>query len=226
MDRYFKNHSAISKDEQAVLTEKHVLVAGCGGLGGYVIELLSRLGVGHITVVDGDIFNETNLNRQLFCTENTLGKEKAPAAAERISVVNPLVQIKSVCTYINEENVSEFVSGQDVVIDALDNKDSRSILMDGAAKAGIPLVHGAIAGWTGRVSVLYSGDESAQIILSGSGSSGLEKLSGNLSFTAALVASFQAAETVKILIGRGNTEGSRIIEIDLLNDNFECIFIK
>lgn len=226
MERYLRNQTAISKNEQILLANKHILIAGCGGLGGYITELLARIGVGYITVVDGDVFNESNLNRQLFCTGNTLGKKKALAAAERISLVNPLVQIQSVCAYINEDNVSEFLSGKDVVVDALDNKESRRILMEGAEKTKIPLVHGAIAGWTGRVAVVYPGDDSTQLIFSGSGSVGLEQINGNLSFTAALVASFQAAETVKLLIGRGNTEGSRLIEIDLLNDNFECIFIK
>ena len=86
-ERYDRS-GIFSCNQQEELGEKSVAVIGCGGLGGYAIEMLARVGVGHLRVCDGDAFAETNLNRQLLCTEDMLGKSKAEAAAERIRAVN------------------------------------------------------------------------------------------------------------------------------------------
>jgi tRNA A37 threonylcarbamoyladenosine dehydratase len=75
---------AFSKEENELFRNKSVAVIGCGGLGGYIIEMLARLGIGNITVVDGDVFNETNLNRQLYSSPNVIGKNKALIAKNRI----------------------------------------------------------------------------------------------------------------------------------------------
>ncbi|NLG41191.1 MAG: HesA/MoeB/ThiF family protein, partial [Chloroflexi bacterium] len=83
MLRYLRNHDAISEAEQAILAQKRVLVVGCGGLGGYVIECLARIGVGYLRVVDGDVFDETNLNRQLLSSNMNLGRPKTLAAQQR-----------------------------------------------------------------------------------------------------------------------------------------------
>lgn len=90
-DRYARNLRSLTTDEIARLHDARVLVAGCGGLGGHVIECLARTGVGAIVVIDCDAFEETNLNRQLLATEDTLGTSKARAARERIARVNPVV---------------------------------------------------------------------------------------------------------------------------------------
>ena len=92
MERYLRNHDAISQTDQAILAEKHVLVVGCGGLGGMVIECLARIGLGHLRVVDGDVFDETNLNRQLLSSTMNLGRPKTLAAQQRVMAVNPLVK--------------------------------------------------------------------------------------------------------------------------------------
>lgn len=88
-DRYARNLRSLTTDEIARLHDARVLVAGCGGLGGHVIERLARTGVGAIVVIDCDAFEETNLNRQLLAAEDTLGTSKARAARERIARVNP-----------------------------------------------------------------------------------------------------------------------------------------
>lgn len=86
--RYLRNFDALTEEEFRALRAGRVLVVGCGGLGGHLIELLARLGVGSLTVVDGDVFEETNLNRQLLSTEALLGCSKAQAAADRVRAVN------------------------------------------------------------------------------------------------------------------------------------------
>ena len=218
MNRYERNAPAFSVDEQAVLAEKRVLVAGCGGLGGYIIEFLGRVGVGHITVADGDVFAVSNLNRQLLSTTQTLGKPKPECAKERMGAVNPEVEVTPVCAYITEENADEMVAGHDIIVDALDNGKTRMILTAAAKKAGIPFVCGAIGGWHGRVIVLYPGDN-VDFLWQGDAA----PQTGNLCFTAAHVASVQAAETVKVLLGRPGVIRGKLLEIDMLGSIWDEI---
>ena len=216
MLRYLRNHDAISEAEQAILAQKRVLVVGCGGLGGYVIECLARIGVGHLRVVDGDVFDETNLNRQLLSSSMNLGRPKTLAAQQRVMAVNPLVEVEAFQSLLTAENAVQLLEGCDVAVDALDNIPSRLVLQQAARSAGIPLVHGAVAGWIGQVCVVQPGQDLLNSLYPAStDTQGEEQETGTLSFTAALTASWQAAETVKLLLGKPGLHGE-ILEIDLL----------
>lgn len=222
-DRYERNREAITPGEQQLLAEKHVLVVGCGGLGGYIIETLGRLGVGYITVVDGDVFQPSNLNRQLLSSMENLGRSKAEAAAERMAAINPEVQVIPVSEYLTAENAAALLRGQDAVVDALDRAQARLLLAEHAARAGIPVVHGAIAGWCARIAVIFPGDPTLNLLYGGEPGQGLERVTGNLSFTAACTASFQAAETLKLLLGRGRVRRGATLELDLLTGAVEWL---
>lgn len=220
MLRYLRNHDAISEAEQVILAQKRVLVVGCGGLGGHVIECLARIGVGHLRVVDGDVFDETNLNRQLLSSSMNLGRPKTLAAQQRVMAVNPLVEVEAFQTLLIAENAVPLLDGCDVAVDALDNIPSRLVLQQAAKTAGIPLVHGAVAGWIGQVCVVQPGQELLNSLYPASmDTQGEEQETGTLSFTAALTASWQAAETVKLLLGKPGLDGE-ILELDLLNSSF------
>jgi molybdopterin/thiamine biosynthesis adenylyltransferase len=216
--RYIRNHKAISEEQQELLKNKRVLVVGCGGLGGYVIECLGRLGVGHLVVVDGDVFDETNLNRQLLSSIMHLGKPKVLAAQQRMQAINPLVKVDAHQVRITDVNAPGLMQGCDLVIDALDNIPSRMVLIKAARDADIPLVHGAIAGWFGQVYIVKPGDKELEILYESSPSEkGVEIELGNLAFTAAMVASIQAAEAVKLLLGLGESIRG-LLQIDLLHN--------
>ena len=220
MLRYLRNHDAISEAEQAILAQKRVLVVGCGGLGGYVIECLARIGVGYLRVVDGDVFDETNLNRQLLSSSMNLGRPKTLAAQQRIMAVNPLVAVEAFQTQLNAENAMELIAGCDVAVDALDNIHSRLLLQQAARTAGIPLVHGAVAGWIGQVCVIQPGEDLLNLLYPSSAETqGEEQETGTLSFTAALIASWQAAETVKLVLGKQGLSGELLV-LDLLDGSF------
>lgn len=218
MARYERNSPALSLAEQEQLASKRVLIAGCGGLGGYVIEFLGRIGVGHLTVVDGDVFTDSNLNRQLLSSGLTLGRPKPVCAQERMHDVNPNVEVSPVCTFICEDNAEDLVKDHGVVVDALDNGAARIVLARAVQKLGIPLVSGAISGWRGRVFILMPGG-SAEFIWGGD--TGIT--AGNLCFTASSTASIQAAETVKLLLGRPGVLKNRLLEFDLLSGQWEEI---
>jgi molybdopterin/thiamine biosynthesis adenylyltransferase len=216
VERYLRNHDAISESEQAILATKRVLVVGCGGLGGMVIECLARIGVGHLRVVDGDVFDESNLNRQLLSSTMNLGRPKVLAAQQRIMAVNPLVEVDAVQADLAAENAMELLAGCDVAVDCLDNIPVRLVLQQAAKTAGVPVVHGAVAGWLGRICVIQPGEDLLSLLYPNQEEAqGEERQRGTLSFTAALTASWQAAETVKLLLGKPGLQGE-ILEVDLM----------
>lgn len=220
-DRYSRNMNTLSPDENEKLKSFRVCVIGCGGLGGYVIEMLGRLGIGTITAVDGDVFDETNLNRQLLSSEEAIGKSKAYAAEERMRTVNSDVKVYPVQTFVTEENCDEIIGGHDVVVDALDNMTARRLLEAHCEKLNIPMIHGAIAGWYGQVSAIMPGDRTLQKIYPPNENKGAETELGNPSFSPALVASIEVAEAMKVLLGRGELLQNRLLTIDLLNQEYE-----
>ena len=217
MERYLRNHDAISEEKQKTLATKRVLVLGCGGLGGMVIECLARIGVGHLRVVDGDLFEASNLNRQILCSTMNLGRPKTLAAKQRVMAINPLVQVDAVQADLTPENALNLLADCDVAVDCLDNIPARLVLRQAAKTAGIPVVHGAVAGWFGRICVIQPGEDLLNLLYpEAEEAQGEEQQMGTLSFTAALTASWQAAETVKLLLGKPGLQGE-ILEVDLLS---------
>lgn len=145
-ERYKRNIPTLSEEDMTSLKNACVLVAGCGGLGGFAAELLARAGVGKLKIIDGDVFSVSNLNRQLFSTEKNIGKSKVQCAKERLSCVNADVEVLAVNDFLNEENADEILNGVDLIIDGLDNVESRLVLEEAASKKDITIVHGAVQG--------------------------------------------------------------------------------
>ena len=218
-DRYARNIPALTEAECLALRTKRVLVAGCGGLGGHIIDQLARIGVGQLRVVDGDVFEPSNLNRQLLSSVPVLGISKAGAATEHIARVNPETEVDAVEDFLTEENVHSLITGCDVVLDALDNIPSRKILASACSEAGIPYVYGAISGWVAQAAVSMPGDDLVQKLYP-EGTVLRDK--SVLSFTPALCASMQVSLCVKLLTGRP-VENGKIYYFDLLNQEFETI---
>jgi molybdopterin/thiamine biosynthesis adenylyltransferase len=214
--RYQRNRRTITQEGQRKLFHSQVTVIGCGGLGGYIIEELARLGVGRIVAIDPDTFEEHNLNRQLFSTPANLGTSKVIAALRRATEINPAITLIPLHTAFSPKNGEELLAGSRVAVDALDNIGVRMELSDTCASMGIPLVHGAIAGWYGHVTTQFPGDNTLQSIYgSRSSGKGVELSLGNPSFTPALVASFEVAEVCKILLGQGTPLKGRQLIVDL-----------
>ena len=217
--RYSRNIPALTEAECLALRTKRVLVAGCGGLGGHIIDQLARIGVGQLRVVDGDVFEPSNLNRQLLSSVPVLGISKAGAATEHIARVNPETEVDAVEDFLTEENVRRLIAGCDVVLDALDNIPSRKILASACSEAGIPYVYGAISGWVAQAAVSMPGDNLVQKLYP-EGTVLRDK--SVLSFTPALCASMQVSLCVKLLTGR-TAESGTVYYFDLQNLEFETI---
>ncbi|MDO6353807.1 HesA/MoeB/ThiF family protein [Caloramator sp. CAR-1] len=223
MGRYERNMNMLSKEENERLRSFKVCVVGCGGLGGYVIEMLGRLGIGHITAVDKDAFEESNLNRQILSNVNNLGQYKALEAKRRMETVNPDVVVDSIIAEFNDKNAEEILKGHNLVIDALDNIQSRLMLQDICEKLNIPLIHGAIAGWYGQVTTILPGDRTLNYIYKNKVQRGIEKDLGNPSFTPALVASIQVSEALKVLLGRGDLLRKEVLYIDTYTQEYHKV---
>ena len=116
--RYARNIPALTEAECEILKQKRILVVGCGGLGGHIIDQLSRIGIGALRVVDGDVFEASNLNRQLLSKVDLLGVSKAKAAADHIAGVNPDVSVEAVECFLTEDNAAQLLTGCDLVLDA------------------------------------------------------------------------------------------------------------
>ena len=218
-DRYLRNIPALTEEECRMLRGKRVLIAGCGGLGGNLINMLSRVGVGNLRIADGDVFEATNLNRQLFSEIPVLGQNKARAAADRVARINPEITIEAVETFLTEENAADLLAGCHIVMDALDNIPGRRMLAAACEKAGIPLVYGAISGWVAQAALSLPGDKLVHTLYP---EDVVAKDKSVLAFTPALCASLQASLCVKQLVGRPVKSGT-VYYFDLLNQEYETI---
>ena len=138
--RFIRNIPTITEAQQSLLRTKCAAIIGCGGLGGYAAEMLARSGVGALTVCDGDMFEESNLNRQNLALPGNLGQNKALAAAERIRAIDEGIALRAFPEHFTAENAGEILAGVDIVIDALDSVPSRILLEDECAGRKLPTI--------------------------------------------------------------------------------------
>ncbi len=213
--RYARNRNTIGLDAQRRLLEARVAILGCGGLGGHVAEMLTRIGVGHLSLVDPDAFDEHNLNRQNFATPDVLGVEKVRVLKRQLSTINPMVQIRPITRRFDPQEDMPLIEDATVVIDALDDPALKLSLAEACRDRALPFVHGAIAGMDGQIAVNATLEH-----LYRDGGHGAEDAAGNLPFTATFVAAIQAAEAVKLITGLGESLEGEVLITDLLYDDF------
>ena len=226
--RYLRNCGTVGLSGQLLLLRSCVAVIGLGGLGGYVVEGLARMGVGRLTLVDGDVFCDHNLNRQVLSEESYLGRSKAEVARKRVQEINRAVTVMDLAQYATRDNLSQILVDADVVIDALDRLPIRLVLQDAAAQAGIPMVHGAIAGGMGQVMTIFPGDAGLRALY-GSGpipEHGAEVELGTPPASPMMVAAWQVHETVKMLVGIGDLLRGRMLFIDAMSGEVHVLGLQ
>ena len=224
--RYIRNMDIISPTEQLKLAESQVAIVGAGGLGGQVIILLARIGIGRLIVVDYDQFDETNLNRQALCRQEVLQKSKSQTAAETVASINPGVRVIPHQVRISAARIDQILAGTDVIVDALDNVPDRLMLQEAARRLGVPMVHGALAGFEGRIMTVYPGDPGLKQLYDIAETAKADKerpeaLLGVPAVTAAVIGTFQTMEVLKVLLHRGKIFKHIMAHIDLENGRFE-----
>ena len=225
-ERYCRNNTTLSCAEQIRLLNSHVAVIGQGGLGGTVTEILSRIGVGRLTLVDGDVFEESNLNRQVLATSDTLGVHKAEAGKKRVKIVNPAVEVTPFTEYLVEKNSERILNGCDIAVDCLDSIDSRFTLVEGCRVKGIPMVTAAIGGCTGQASVVFPGDTTLQNIYGppqGRPQKGAEKELGTLPHAAMLMAAIECSEIITILCSGSSNLRNKLLLASIQDHTYETV---
>jgi molybdopterin/thiamine biosynthesis adenylyltransferase len=215
--RYVRSLGTVGWDGQIALLQSTVGIVGAGGLGGWIIEGLARMGVGRLIIIDSDVFEENNLNRQAFCTEDNLGRPKVQAAHQRVAEVNAAVDVEVHQVRVSTvEMMAQLLRGSQVLVDALDALPTRLALQRAAQQLSVPLVHGAIAGYVGQVMTIFPEDPGL-MGLYGNGpvpEHGIEVQWGNPAATPMMVSAWQIQEVVKLLTGRGEPLRRRMLFMD------------
>lgn len=215
-ERYLRNTSLLSLADQRRLLGARALLVGLGGLGGHVLDMLLRMGVGTIVGADGDIFEESNLNRQLLSTVERVGMTKVEAARLHAQAVNPATTFEPRACYLRGAALERAVKGADIVIDALGGLADRVALRKAAGASGVVLVTAGVAGLTGWVATVHPG-ETAPADMLGSGPAAEDAL-GNFAPTVAFAASLQCAQAMQVLTGRAVAGG--MLLFDLADNTF------
>ncbi len=217
-ERYARNLRSYSLPDQAALLRARVGVVGLGGLGGAVVEVLARLGVGRLLLIDGDCFEESNLNRQLLSNVERLGRSKAEAALKRVGEVNPSVEAAEHPLFLTPDNADETLRGCDVVVDCLDNLPDRFVLEDACRRRGCPLVSSAVAGASGHVTTIFPADRGLRLIYGEPRDlprKGAEAALGTLPYAVVFLATLECAETAKIILKKGGLLRDKLLVADL-----------
>lgn len=227
-ERYTRNFNTYNAQDQIRLLKSRVSVIGLGGLGGTVTEWLSRAGIGHINLIDGDRFEDHNLNRQLLCTQARIGTTKSRAAAERVCGINSSISVKAHTAFLTSDNARRLIDDSDVVVDCLDNIESRFVLETAAKQAGIPLVSAAVGGVAGQVTTVFPQDKGLELIYGPrenlKESKGVEKILGCLPQAVGLIASAESSEVIKILLEQNDgLLRNKMLLVDLSTHTYEIL---
>ncbi|MBP1732629.1 MAG: moeB [Deltaproteobacteria bacterium] len=192
---------------QEKLKAARVVIAGVGGLGCASATYLVAAGVGHITIVDFDRVELSNLNRQVLYWEEDIGAEKVAVAQKKLSKLNPTIEIIPVRAEITEENASSIISGADVVVDGLDKLEARLAINRACVRQKIPYVYGGVSRLRGMMTTIIPGVTPCLACFSPEGPRGL----GVLGVTPALIANLQALETIKLLTGQAPSLAGKLL---------------
>ncbi len=223
--------SIVTRSEQERFKDAKITVIGCGGIGGQTIEMLARMGVGELILVDEDAFDISNLNRQNFATLTDVGIAKSEVAKEKVRLINPYVKVTSFNEHVDEKNIDKIVSNSDIVIDALDNVLTRVIASRKASEKKIPFIHGAIHGTLGQITTFLPNTKSYEEMfnLPSVGKELSEEVIESLKNvtsgtppvigpTPNLIGCIQSMEAYKIITGIGKvTVAPKILSFDLLD---------
>jgi len=224
--RYKRNLGVISPSEQVKLLQSKVAIIGAGGLGGTVVELLTRMGIGELIIADKDIMGDSNLNRQILSKEINLGQSKVEVAVKRVKEINSSIYITGHSVFIDSDNVKKIIKEAAVVVDALDNLPSRFVLQRACRDLKIPLIHGAIAGFNGQLTTIFPEDKGLELIYGSDRDlpeHGSEATLGAPTVTPALIASLEAQEVIKVLLKRGKLFRNRLLYLDIEDGTIEVL---
>jgi len=228
--RFARNRGVFLAQEQRGLLESRAAIIGCGGLGGHVITLLARAGVGALTLCDCDVFDESNLNRQVLCRETTLGRNKAVVAREELTAITSHADVRVFPVVAGPDNLPEILHGASIAVDCLDSLATRHAVAAAADTAEIPFIHGAVAGHEGFAMLIRPGEKSLALLYSDKersfentcNGSGAESSLGVPTLTPAGIAALQASLALQVLTGQ-QPGSARLCHLDIAGPMLEML---
>lgn len=237
LNRYARHFSLteIGLEGQQKLKAAQVLVVGAGGLGSVLLLYLAAAGVGHIGIIDGDVVEESNLQRQVLYTMKDLGKLKAAAAKKRLEALNPYIHITAYSFALDRENAIDIISPYQIVADGTDNFQTRYLVNDACVLAGKINVYASIQRFEGQVAVFNVVNKDGESGVnyrdlfptppaSGSVLNCAEE--GVLGVLPGIIGSMQASEVIKVITGFGASLANRIALFDAANFTMQVIKLK
>lgn len=228
MQRYCRNVAVdeIGKEGQEQLFGAKILVCGAGGLGSTVIANLASLGVGNLGIVDDDVVELSNLNRQYIHTLENIGRLKTDSARNWVENYNKDITIKTFKIRMDKENWHDIISAYDIIVDCFDSFGSKFLLNDISIISGKPLVHGGVTGFQGQVMTIFPKKSTCLRCIFPDADEHTYISKGVVSPAVSMIASFQSMEVLKLILGKGELLTNKILFIDGLNlgaDSFSGI---
>jgi adenylyltransferase/sulfurtransferase len=223
-DKYSRQILLFGEEGQEKLKNAKVLVAGAGGLGSPVSTYLTIAGVGKIILADFDSVDPSNLNRQFLHHQKDIGRLKVESAKEKLLSMNPDIEVETIAEMLTESNLETLVPECDVIVDALDNLETRHMLNRLAIKRRIPLIHGAVTGYDGQVTTIVPGKTPCFYCIFPRISK--KEVFPILGATAGIIGSIQANEVIKFLTGQGKLLEGRLLFWNGLSGSFSEISLS
>lgn len=211
---------------QLRLKSARVLIVGVGGLGSPAAQYLAAAGVGTVALMDGDKVSLSNLQRQILHTTPDLGTAKVLSASEKLHALNPQVRVEKIEQMLTSTNARQTIDNYDFIIDATDSMEAKYLINDTCVTLGKPYSHGALLGYEGHVFTFIPGHADLRTIFGAPLAEGtLQTCSqaGVLGTAAGIIGLIQAAEAIKFFVGTGQLLTDRMLTVDTLSWEINCI---
>ncbi len=224
MEQDSRNMGILSLEELQTIKNTNILVVGAGGLGGYICNSLIRLGVKHLTIIDYDDFEISNLNRQIFSTVKTLNKAKVTVTKEELLKINPQAIIKILKIKYDEAISKSLYDSIDIVFDAVDNIKTKLLLEEHCTRFNKSLIHGAIGGWYGQIGIILPHSNILKELYKDK-VDGIEKTLKSPTFIPGIVGNMMISEFLKYRLQKESLT-NKILFIDVLDHEYRIIYQK
>jgi molybdopterin/thiamine biosynthesis adenylyltransferase len=224
LERYKRQMMLFGEEGQERLKKAHIFIAGAGGLGSPVSIYLAVAGIGTITIVDMDVVDQTNLNRQILHYDRDIGRKKTASAEEKLRELNPDIIINAVDVKIDEINAAKLIGRAEGIVDAMDNYPTRYLLNDVAIAKKIPLFHGGIRGFYGQATTIIPGTTPCLKCIFPKPPP--KEVFPVMGVTPGIIGTIQANEVIKYLLGSGELLIGRLFIWDGLQAHGEEICVE
>lgn len=224
-ERYNRNIliKEIGEEGQKKLFEAKVLVAGAGGLGSTVIANLASAGIGTIGIIDKDVVEITNYNRQYLHKFQNIGKEKVLSAKEWVTSFNPQINVEIYNLELNKDNAKDIIKNYDIIVDCFDSYESKFLLNELAVKNKMPLVHGGITEFSGQVTTIVPQHSACLSCLFPDPDINTYIPKGVISPAVTTIGSIEAMEVLKLILNIGEPLVDKLLTYYALSTDFKKI---